>query len=310
MALLVSLTDTDIKPWLRVFRDGLGDFDIRIYPDVGNVGEIEYVAAWKHPFGEYIKYPNLKAILSLGAGVDHIINDPELPQGVPIVRMEDNALTQDMCLYALHWTLHFHSDYFRYAKQQQGNQWMPQPFVSPSQRNIGVMGFGAIGREVANSLASQGFCVSAWGSSKKNNTGDINYYSGGDQLSNFIAAVDILINVLPLTPSTRNMVDEEVLKQLPKGAFVVNMARGGIINEADLLKLLNEGHITAAALDVFEVEPLPETNSLWTHPSVYLTPHIAGQSDAETSALMMVENIRRMESGKTPFPLYDPNKGY
>ncbi len=310
MALLVSLTDTDVEPWLKVFRDELGDFDIRIYPDVVNPCEIEYVAAWQHPFGEYKKYTNLKAILSLGAGVDHIINDPELPKDVPIVRMEDTALTKDMCLYALHWTLHFHSDYYRYARQQQDQQWEPHSFVAPAKRNIGVMGFGVIGREVAVALADQGFNVLAWGATQKGDAGCIDYYYGQEQMGDFLSISDILINVLPLTDSTRGLVNAKVLRQLPKSAFLINMGRGGIVNERDLVDMLDSGHIAAAALDVFEQEPLPSSNPLWAHPKAYVTPHIAGQSDAETSARMMVKNIHRIESGKDPFPLYDVSRGY
>ena len=284
--------------------------DIRVYPEVGDVSEIEYVAAWHHPFGEYRKYPNLKAILSLGAGVDHIINDPDLPSNVAIVRMEDDALTKDMCLYALHWALHFHSDYYLYAKQQKNQQWQAQPFVSPSKRTIGVMGFGAIGREVAKTLAEQGFNVGAWGASEKKNTGNVQYYYGKEQMCDFLSCSQILINVLPLTGSTRNLLSAKVLRQLPTGVFIINMARGGIINEGDLFNLVNSGHIAGVTMDVFEFEPLPASSPMWAHPNVYVTPHIAGQSDGETGAVSMVENIRRIESGEAPFPLYDPVQGY
>jgi len=281
MALLVSLTDTDIAPWLKVFQTELSGMDIRIYPDVGDPCDIEYVAAWQHPFSEYKKYPNLKAILSLGAGVDHITKDPELPSGIPIVRMADNALTRDMCLYALHWVLHFHSDYYRYAQQQSNKQWLPQDFVSPRDRTIGVMGLGNIGKQIAESLASQGFNVVGWGASEKQTTGLIEYFHGKEQMNAFLNKAEILINVLPLTDATRNRVTESELRQLPQGSFVINMGRGCIVNESDLLSLLNSGHIAAAVLDVFDIEPLPDDNPLWSHPSVTITPHIAGQSDGE-----------------------------
>ena len=310
MALLVSLTDTDIAPWLKVFQAELSDMDIRIYPDVGDPCDIEYVAAWQHPFYEYKKYPNLKAILSLGAGVDHITKDPELPIDIPIVRMADDALTRDMCLYALHWVLHFHSDYYRYAQQQSKTQWLPQDFVAPRDRTIGIMGLGNIGKQIAGSLASQGFTVVGWGASEKQTTGLIEYFHGKEQMNAFLNKAEILINVLPLTDATRNRVTESELRQLPQGSFVINMGRGCIVNESDLLSLLNSGHIAAAVLDVFDIEPLPDDNPLWSHPSVTITPHIAGQSDGETAAMFMVDNIRRIEHGEAPFPLYDPVLGY
>jgi len=310
MALLVSLTDTDIAPWLKVFQTELGDMDIRIYPDVGNPSDIEYVSAWQHPFAEYKKYPNLKAILSLGAGVDHITKDPELPSGIPIVRMADDALTRDMCLYALHWVLHFHSDYYRYAKQQSNKHWLPQDFVAPRDRSIGIMGLGNIGKQIAESLASQGFNVVGWGANEKPANRNIEYFYGKEQMNAFLNKAEILINVLPLTEATRNRVTENELRQLPQGAFVINMGRGCIVNEHDLLSLLNCGHIAAAVLDVFDIEPLPDDNPLWSHPNVTITPHIAGQSDGETAAMFMVNNIRRIERGEAPFPLYDPVLGY
>jgi glyoxylate/hydroxypyruvate reductase A len=310
MALLVSLTNTDIAPWLEVFEAELGDMDIRVYPDVGDPCDIEYVAAWQHPFSEYKKYPNLKGILSLGAGVDHIIKDPELPSDVPIVRMADDALTRDMCLYALHWALHFHSDYHRYVKQQSNKQWLVQDFVAPRDRTIGIMGLGNIGKQVAALLANQGFNVVGWGANEKRSTGVVEYFYGIEQMSAFLNKTEILINVLPLTEATRNRVAERELSQLPQGAFVINMGRGCIINEGDLLSLLDSGHISGAVLDVFDVEPLPDSNPLWSHPNVIITPHIAGQTNGETGAIFMVDNIRRIERGEAPFPLYDPVVGY
>lgn len=310
MALLVSLTDIDIQPWLKVFEAELGDMDIRVYPDVGDPCEIEYVAAWQHPFGEYKKYPNLKAIMSLGAGVDHIINDTELPSDVPIVRMADDALTHEMCLYALHWTLHFHSDYYRYAKWQEKKQWLPQALVSPKNRTIGIMGLGHIGKHIAESLVNQGFNVVGWGARKKHSTGVTDYFYGKEQMSDFLNNTEILINVLPLTDATRNILTESELRQLPQGAFVINMGRGGIVNENDLLTLLNDKYISAAVLDVFGVEPLPADKPLWSHPNVFVTPHIAGQTNGETAAMLMVDNIRRIERSEAPFPLYDPVLGY
>jgi len=310
MALLVSLTDTDIRPWVEVFEAGLSGMDIRIYPDVVDPSEIEYVAAWHHPFGEYKKYTNLKAILSLGAGVDHIINDPELPQNVLIVRMADEALIHDMCLYALHWVLHYHSDYYRYVKQQQEKQWLEHKFVAPKKRSVGIMGLGTIGKRVGEILSDQGFSVVGWGASDKHLTGRIEYFYGKDQMTGFLNKSEILINILPLTESTNNLIKANELHQLPEGALVINIGRGFIINQSDLLAALESGHIGAAVLDVFDVEPLPLDNPLWSHPNVTITPHIAGQSDGETGAVSMVENIRRIESGEAPFPLYDPVQGY
>jgi glyoxylate/hydroxypyruvate reductase A len=288
----------------------LPEIDVRVYPDDGDVNEIEYVAVWKHPHGILKKYPNLRAILSLGAGVDHILSDPDLPKDLPIVRLVDVKLTHEMCFHALHWVLHFHSDHFLYMKQQMGKKWQQQGSIQPEDRTVGIMGLGNIGRGIGDSLVNQGFKVLGWGANQKSSLGDIKYFFGKEQLSDFLVKTNILINVLPFSKDTKNMLRKNELKFLPRGSFIINMGRGGIINEADLLSLLDENHITAAALDVFEQEPLPTNNPLWSHPSVYITPHIAGQSNPKSSAKTIAENIRRIEDGKMPFPIYNITKGY
>ena len=312
MALLISVSEfwEDEKIWRQWVQSELPEIDVRVYPDVGNENEIKYAVVWKHPHGILKRYPNLKAILSLGAGVDHILSDPDLPKDLPIVRLVDVKLTHEMCFHALHWVLHFHSDHYLYMKQQIDRKWQQQSSIQPEDRTVGIMGLGNIGRGIGESLIDQGFKVLGWGANQKSSLGDIKYFFGKEQLSDFLVKTNILINVLPFSKDTKNMLRKDDLKSLPIGSFIINMGRGGIINEADLLSLLDENHITAAALDVFEQEPLPTQNPLWNHPSVYITPHIAGQSNPKSSAKTIAENIRRIEDGKMPFPIYNITKGY
>ena len=312
MALLISVSEfwEDEKVWHQWVQSELPEIDVRVYPDVGNENEIEYAVVWKHPHGILKRYPNLKVILSLGAGVDHILSDPDLPKDLPIVRLVDVKLTHEMCFHALHWVLHFHSDHYLYMKQQIDRKWQQQSSIQPEDRTVGIMGLGNIGRGIGESLIDQGFKVLGWGANQKSSLGDIKYFFGKEQLSDFLVKTNILINVLPFSKDTKNMLRKDELKFLPRGSFIINMGRGGIINEADLLSLLDENHITAAALDVFEQEPLPTQNPLWNHPSVYITPHIAGQSNPKSSAKTIAENIRRIEDGKMPFPIYNITKGY
>jgi glyoxylate/hydroxypyruvate reductase A len=286
------------------------EIDVKVYPDEGDVNDIEYAVVWKHPRGILNQYPNLKAILSLGAGVDHVISDPELPEGLPIVRLVDKKLTHEMFLHSLHWVLHFHSDQYLYRIQQQRREWIQQSSVQSEDRTIGIMGLGNIGKSIGDSLVNLDFNVVGWGARPKNSLGEINYYYGQEQLADFLRQSDILINVLPLSENTKNILTKNELKLLPEGSFIINIGRGGIINESDLLSALDSGHITAAALDVFAQEPLPENNSLWTHPSVYVTPHIAGQSNPRSAAKTIAENIRLIETGEDPYPIYSLNSGY
>ena len=312
MSILLASTDfwEDMGVWSNCLQEAMPEIEIRVYPDEGNIDDIEYAVVWKHPRGILNKYPNLKAILSLGAGVDHIISDPELPETPPIVRLVDKKLTHEMILHSLHWVLHFHSDQYLYRIQQQSRKWIQQSSVQSEDRTIGIMGLGNIGKAIGDSLVNLDFKVLGWGTSPKNSLGDIEYYFGHDQLSRFLSQTEILINVLPLTEKTKNILTKTELACLPKGSFIINIGRGGIINENDLISILDTGDIAATALDVFAEEPLPENNSLWDHPSVYVTPHIAGQSNPGSAAKTIAENIRLIEKGESPYPIYSFNKGY
>jgi glyoxylate/hydroxypyruvate reductase A len=312
MALLISVSEfwEDEEVWRQWVQAELKGIDVRVYPSHGSVNDIEYVAVWKHPHGILKNYPNLKAILSLGAGVDHIISDPDLPEGLPIVRLVDEKLTHEMSLHSIHWVLHFHSDQYLYRIQQKNRDWIQRSSVQSEDRTIGIMGLGNIGKGIGDSLVNLDFNVIGWGAHPKESLGEIDYYFGHDQLSDFLGQSDILINVLPLTENTKNILTKNELKSLPKGSFIINIGRGGIINESDLINLLDSGHIKAVALDVFAQEPLPENNSLWSHPSVYITPHIAGQSNPKSSAKTIAKNIHRIEMGEPPYPIYNLNSGY
>jgi glyoxylate/hydroxypyruvate reductase A len=312
MSIVLASTDfwEDMEVWSNGLQKAMPEMDIKVYPDDGDVNEVEFAVVWKHPRGILKKYPNLKAILSLGAGVDHIISDPDLPEGLPIIRLVDKKLTHEMCLHALHWVLHFHSDQYLYRSQQLKRQWIQQSSIQTEDRTIGIMGLGNIGRSIGELLVTQSFNVIGWGANQKSSLTDIKYYYGQDQLSDFLGRTNILINVLPLTSDTTNIITKKELSLLPKDSFIINIGRGGIINEDDLLTLLSEGHIKAAALDVFAQEPLPENNSLWDHPSVYITPHIAGQSNPNSAGQTISENIYRIQKGELPYPIYSRTNGY
>ena len=312
MSIVLASTDfwEDMEVWSNGLQKAMPGMDIKVYPDDGDVNEVEFAVVWKHPRGILKKYPNLKAILSLGAGVDHIISDPDLPEGLPIIRLVDKKLTHEMCLHALHWVLHFHSDQYLYRSQQLKRQWIQQSSIQSEDRTIGIMGLGNIGRSIGELLVTQSFNVIGWGANQKSSLTDIKYYYGQDQLSDFLGRTNILINVLPLTSDTTNIITKKELRLLPKNSFIINIGRGGIINEEDLLTLLNDRHIKAAALDVFTQEPLPENNSLWGHPSVYITPHIAGQSNPNSAGQTISENIHRIQKGELPYPIYSKTNGY
>lgn len=309
MALLFSYPGADPESWRLEFAKHLPGLEFRVFPEVGDPAEIEFVALWMHPLGDLRNYPNLKAILSFGAGVEHIIRDPELPEGVPIVRLVDDLVVRDMAMHAVHWVIHFHRNYHLYQQDQQKRIWRRHPHRDPAQRRVGFLGMGAMGAVAAGYVRDLGFSVAGWGRDPVSVEG-VEFYHGDERLMEFLQRTDILINVLPLTPATENLLDAERFAQLPVGACVINISRGPILVENDLVRALDSGHLEAAALDVFRSEPLAEQSPLWSHPRVFVTPHIAGINYAHSAAKLMADNIKRVQAGEQPFPIYDPARGY
>ncbi|MDO6815110.1 2-hydroxyacid dehydrogenase [Cobetia amphilecti] len=309
MALLFSYAGADPEVWRQEFTKHLPETEFRVYPEVGDPAEIEYAAIWMHPVGDLCRYPNLKAILSFGAGVEHIIRDSDLPQGVPIVRLVDDLVVRDMAMHAVHWVIHFHRQYHRYQQDQARTLWQRHPHRDPAQRRVGFLGMGAMGAVAAGFVRELGFCVAGWGRDVVDIEG-VEFYQGDARLDEFLQRTDILINVLPLTPATQGLLNAECFAQLPQGACVINISRGPILVEDDLVAALDSGHLEAAALDVFCSEPLVAESPLWRHPKVHVTPHIAGINYTHSAARLMADNIKRIQQGEPPFPIYDPVRGY
>ena len=306
--LFISKAD-DPKAWSAALKKRLAGAEIRIWPEVGDVAAIDAAVVWRYPKGDLKRYPNLKLICSLGAGVDHIMADDERPAGVPIVRIVDPDLTQGMCEYILLSALRYHRQFPEYTELQRQRRWSKLPPPRIGDRRVGVMGIGAIGGAAARWLAYVGFPVAGWSRGPKTLDGVETFHSA-DGLKQFLARTDILVCVLPLTPDTRGIVNARNLARLPKGAFVINVARGGHVVAEDLIAALDAGHIAGATLDVFEPEPLPPDHPLWAHPKVTVTPHIAALTNPETAADQIAENIRRVRAGRKPLNVVDPAAGY
>lgn len=308
-AILFSSKADDPAAWTAVLGKRLPGAEFRVWPEVGDVRDIDVAVVWRYPKGDLMRYPNLRLICSLGAGVDHIMADPDLPSGVPVARIVDPDLTQGMCEYILLAALRYHRYFPQYAELQRQRRWNKLPPPKISARRVGIMGIGAIGAEAARWLARVGFAVAGWSRAPKT-LADIETFHGADGFARFLARTDILVCVLPLTPDTRGIINTRTLAQLPKGAFVINAARGGHVVADDLLAALDSGHIAGATLDVFEPEPLPADHRFWTHPKVTVTPHIAALTNPETAADQIAENIRRVRAGRKLLNLVDSRAGY
>jgi len=301
--------DTDGLHWKKVLEAALGPIDFRTLETLGNVDAIEIALAWKPPRGLLASFRNLKLIVSLGMGVDHLLADDALPAGVPIVRIMDDGLIGQMSEYAIYWALRHHRDIDKYAELQRARQWRPLDFVDTLHRRVGVMGLGSIGQDTARKFAMLGFPTAGWSRTKKDLPG-IETFHGRDGLAKFLARSDILVDVLPLTRDTQGLLDADAFAQLPKGAYFINMARGGHVVDEALLAALDSGHLAGAALDVFNQEPLPADHPYWTHPKVHVTPHIAGATNPRTASPGIIENIRRLRAGQPLINTVDPKTGY
>jgi len=310
MALLFLSKADDPVQWSALLRQHLPDLDIRVWPETGNVAEIETAMVWNHPPGELNRYPNLRLILSLGAGVNHVLDDPDLPANVPIARIVDPAgLTAGMVEYAVLAVLRYHRCLDVYERFQREAKWKKLPIPDTGRRGVGILGLGEIGGACAQAISAFGFPVAGWSRTPKSVDGVISYVGDGG-LKPFLARTDILVCVLPLTAATRGIINADLLAALPKGAFVINIARGGHVVDSDLIAALDSGHIAGATLDVFQPEPLPSDHPFWRHPKVTMTPHIASLTNPETAVLPIVENLKRLKDGKPLINLVDRTTGY
>ncbi len=301
--------DTDGIHWHKVLEAGLGPVDFRTLDRLGDKADIEVALAWKPPRGLIASFPNVKLIVSLGMGVDHLLADDQLPKGVPIVRIMDEGLVGQMSEYAIYWALRHHRDIDKYAASQQAKRWKPEDFVDTIHRRIGVLGLGTIGQDTAKKFALLGFPTMGWSRTPRTLDG-VETFHGADGLDRLAARADILVNVLPLTRDTRGLLDAKLFAKLPKGAYLINMARGGHVVDEALLAALASGHLAGAALDVFNAEPLPPDHPYWTHPRVHVTPHIAGATNPRTASPGVIENIKRMRAGRPLIHTVDPVSGY
>jgi glyoxylate/hydroxypyruvate reductase A len=295
----------DWKPHLEALLPGES---FRVHPDIGDPSAVEFAVVWKPPMGLLGSLPNLKAVLSLGAGVDHI-DSTALPAGVPVVRLLDPSLASQMAEYVVLHVLAHHRRVRDYAMLQRDGAWKVLGVPEASRRRVGIMGLGQLGEAAVARLKPFGFALSGWARHRRTIDG-VGTFAGAEGLAPFLARTDILVCLLPLTPATRGILNVETLAMLPRGASVINAARGAHIVSRDLLAALDSGHIAEAALDVFEDEPLPKDHPFWFHPKVTMTPHIAAITWPARAAPIIAGNIQRLRAGYPVAGTVDQRVGY
>ncbi|MCO5089777.1 glyoxylate/hydroxypyruvate reductase A [Bosea sp. (in: a-proteobacteria)] len=309
MALLFKGLPDNIDVWRRELTALIPDLDMRVWPDVGDPAEIDVAFMFRPPHGEFLKYPNLRAILNLGVGVDPLLTDPDLPRHLPIARIVDPSLTSEMASYLVHSVLHYHRRFDHFRELQQQKRWEYERPRGNASCRVGIMGLGVLGGGAAATLRDLGFTVAGWSKSPKTIEA-VQSFHGRDGLDAFLSRTDVLCCILPSTPETKGLLNAALFSRLPKGARFINIARGALVVEADLLAALDSGHLAGATLDVFATEPLPVESRFWDHPKVIVTPHVAGSTTPATSAPIVAENILRARAGKPLINQIDVDAGY
>ncbi len=306
MSLAIISPGRNPKVWIDALTFHDPEIDIQVYPEIARPGDVEMALLWQHPPGYLGSFPNLKLISSLGAGVDHILSDPAIPDSVPIVRIVDEKLTWSMTNYVLMGVLNFHRQITRYQADQQRKVWdMSQPEIPV---RIGVMGVGALGGDVLDKLSYMGFPVSGFGFSEKSEF-PFPYFSK-DRLQEFLDGINVLVCLLPLTPDTENILNLDLFQKCKPGTFLINVARGKHLVEEDLIPALDSGYISGALLDVYRTEPLPESHPFWEERRIQLTPHIASVTNPQAAAPQIIDNFKRLKANQPLFNPVNRQRGY
>ena len=309
MAILFRSTPAATTRWRPLLGALFPEHEIRYWPEVGDRAAIEYALVWQPEPGLLAALPNLKLIVGLGAGVDHLLRDPSLPRAVPIVRLVDPYMTDAMSEYVALSVLRLHRQDLLYLAQQRAGIWEEREQKNAAERPVGILGFGTLGQDAGRKLKSLGFDVAGWSRGEKEIAG-FRTFAGPGGLDAILARSEILVCLLPLTGETAGILNAAAFGRMPRWAGLVNAGRGGHLVEADLIAALDSGQLSGAVLDVAGEEPLPQNHPFWQHPRIILTPHVAAETHPETAAPIIREAIRRCAAGLPVANRVDPARGY
>lgn len=294
--------------WKAEFQRSLPEVEFRNWPDLGDPADIRYLVAWKLTDELIASLPALEVLFSIGAGVDQL-DLARVPGHVRIVRMIEPGITTTMAQYVAAAALALHREFSFYREAQARGEWSPRPTLLCEERSVGVMGLGELGKASLAMLAPLGLRLRGWNRSERLIDG-VQCFAGAGELDAFLAGTDILVCLLPLTDETRGILSASLFAKLPTGARLINAARGGHLIEADLLAALETGQLSAAVLDVAQVEPLPTDHPFRSDPRVLVTPHVAGVTRIETAVHSLIENVRGDLAGEALPGEVDRNRGY
>jgi glyoxylate/hydroxypyruvate reductase A len=306
--LLYTPSSKMLPEWRSALARALPEGEVRSW-EPGLAWRADYAALW-YPAAEVLAgQTGLKAIFNLGAGVEALLNRVALPPGVPIIRLEDAGMARQMAEYVTWAVLRYFRRLDAYAAQQSRAEWKLLRPLRHAEFPVGVMGMGVLGTHVARALARLGFPVLGWSRGKKQVDG-VRPFAGPPELDAFLAGSRVLVCMLPLTAATEGILNRRTLFKLPQGSYVINVARGGLVVDEDLLAALDAGHVAGATLDVFHEEPLPAAHPYWRHPKVLITPHASAITLIDESAAQVAAKIRRLERGEPVTGVVDLARGY
>jgi len=291
--------------WFPLLQKALPADRLYAWPDT-NDGDIDVALVATHPKGTFANLPKLKLIQSMWMGVENIIDDPQVPRGVPVARLIDPGMVAAMGETVIAYVLDWHRHFYCYRQFQNDRTWKRRRQYLASDRTIGLLGLGELGGSIAAKLRAMDFNVAGWSRRPKKLEG----VACTTDLDEMLSRSDAVLCLLPLTPETRGILNKDRIHRIRKDGCVINVARGGHLVIPDLLAALDSGHLAHAYLDVFETEPLPAGSPLWSHPGITITPHIAALTEPRTAVGKIAENIERVRRGEAPLHLVDFAAGY
>ncbi|MDH5379915.1 MAG: glyoxylate/hydroxypyruvate reductase A [Cyclobacteriaceae bacterium] len=306
MSLAIVSSGKNIKYWVEAINRQDPSIEVQAYPHISQPENVIGALLWKHPHGSLDNLSNLKWITSLGAGVDHVLTDPNLPD-VSITRIVDNNLAMDISRTAVMGVIGFEKQMPMYIRQKRIGIW--KQHVPQRLKKVGILGLGEMGSRIARDLFMFGYEVYGFSRNQKN-VENVTTFWGNKVPTEFLKDIDVLINVLPLTPETENILNHDIFRRMKKGSFLMNLGRGSHLVDNDLLESLEEEHLGGAFLDVFRIEPLPEEHPFWQEEKIVVTPHVASITDPESAVKLVLENYRRVVNGQPLLHVIEKNRGY
>jgi glyoxylate/hydroxypyruvate reductase A len=294
--------------WRQALASQFDEFKFSVGDDVDDPDSVDVAMVWTLPDGGLERFVNLRAILSLGAGINQL-DLQRLPKHVPLARLVDASLTRTMVDYAKTAVYRYHRRFHIFERQSRERNWTYIPATLTAGTTVGVLGLGEIGREISFALRHEGFNVRGWSRSPKQ-LDNVETYTGRDGLTSMVGRCAIVINVLPLTDETRHILCRELFAHFSNGTCLINMGRGMHLVETDLLDAIDMGKVEEATLDVASIEPLPDSHPFWNHPNILITPHVAGASNPMTAVANIAANIRKALAGERLSQQLDVDRGY